>query len=165
MASGVHGFPRQTNGIDFVGDFRDADVEELCSLLGPEFYADPETIGAALAANRPFNVIHLLGAFKFDFYPADEDGFARSELSRKRCVVSSIPGLESIEFPVLSPEDTILAKLVWFRNGGEVSDRQWHDILSIVKVQSARLDLDYLRHWAASLKVADLLARLFPAVS
>ena len=28
-----------------------------------------------------------------------------------------------------SPEDTVLRKLGWFRRGGEVSERQWHDVL------------------------------------
>lgn len=75
---------------------------------------------------------------------------------------SSIAGLEEIEFPVSSPEDTILAKLVWFRKGGEISDRQWHHMLGIVSVQATRLDRDYLNLWAADLGVSDLLTRLIP---
>ena len=60
---------------------------------------------------------------------------------------------------VASAEDIILAKLEWYRLGGEVSDRQWRDILGVLKVQAGRVDLDYLRHWAAELKVDDLLQR------
>jgi len=56
-----------------------------------------------------------------------------------------------------SPEDTVLAKLEWFRLGGEVSDRQWRDVLGVLKVQGERLDLVYLRRWAAALRIADLL--------
>jgi len=87
------------------------------------------------------------------------DAFTQSELGRKRFIMSAIPGLENMHFPIASPEDTVLAKLVWFRKGGEVSDRQWHDILGILKVQSKRLDFDYLRNWAARLSVSDLLER------
>ena len=29
---------------------------------------------------------------------------------------------------VSSPEDTLLAKLEWYRMGGEVSERQWRDV-------------------------------------
>jgi len=108
---------------------------------------------------RSFSVIHLKGAFKFDFFPVSADAFAQSQLDRKRFIVSAIPGLESLEFAIASPEDTVLAKLVWFRKGGEVSDRQWHDILGILKVQSSRLDLDYVRAWAERLGVFDLLER------
>ena len=43
--------------------------------------------------------------------------------------------------------------------GGEVSDRQWRDILGIMKTRAGELDLDYLRQWANDLKVHDLLKR------
>ena len=68
----------------------------------------------------------------------------------------TVPGLEYVEFPVASAEDTILAKLVWFRKGGEVSD---HDILGVIRVQAGRLDLEYLHEWAGELGVIDLLRR------
>jgi hypothetical protein len=56
-------------------------------------------------------------------------------------------------------EDTILAKLEWYRMRGEVTDRQWRDILGILRVQDGRLDLDYLQKCASELNVADLLQR------
>jgi hypothetical protein len=59
---------------------------------------------------------------------------------------------------VASPEDTVLAKLEWFRLGGETSERQWWDVVGVLKVTSD-VDRAYLRHWAASLGVADLLER------
>ena len=58
-----------------------------------------------------------------------------------------------------TPEDTVLAKVSLYRKGGEASDRQWADILGVLKVQGGRLDLEYLRHWARSLGVSDLLER------
>ena len=85
--------------------------------------------------------------------------FARSELERRRYTTAAITGFEDIEFPVASAEDTILAKLVSFRKGGEASDRQWHDVLGIIHVQADRLDSAYLREWGAQLGVADLLAK------
>ena len=41
--------------------------------------------------------------------------------------------------------------------GGEVSDRQWRDILGVLKTRAGELDLDYLRKWARELNVTDLL--------
>jgi hypothetical protein len=61
-------------------------------------------------------------------------------------------------FPVASPEDTVLAKLEWFRLGGETSERQWWDVVGILKV-TEDADRPYLRLWADSLGVADLLER------
>jgi hypothetical protein len=42
-------------------------------------------------------------------------------------------------FNVASPEGIILNKLEWYRMGGEVSDRQWNDILGVLKVQGTHL--------------------------
>jgi hypothetical protein len=60
---------------------------------------------------------------------------------------------------VASPEDTILAKLQWYVDGGCVSDRQWKDVLGVLKVQSAALDRAYLVAWARELGLADLYSR------
>jgi hypothetical protein len=62
---------------------------------------------------------------------------------------------------VASAEDTILAKLEWYRSGGEVSERQWLDVLGVLKVQAGWLDIHYLRNMAAELGVDDLLERAF----
>jgi len=58
---------------------------------------------------------------------------------------------------VSSPEDLILRKLDWYRQGGGVSDRQWRDVLGALEVQAERLDLAQLRHWPATLELAELL--------
>ncbi len=161
IASGTHGLPRNTKDIDVVADLPLELVTEFCAILSPLFYVDADTVALAIRSGRAFNVIHLKGAFKFDMFPVGEDRFARSELARRRYTTTTITGLENIEFPVASAEDTILAKLAWFRKGGEVSDQQWHDILGVIRVQAGRLDLGYLQEWAEELGVADLLRRAF----
>jgi hypothetical protein len=60
---------------------------------------------------------------------------------------------------VHSPEDIVLQKLAWYRMGNEISDRQWTDILGILRMQRGQLDGDYLRQWANELAVGDLLRR------
>lgn len=59
----------------------------------------------------------------------------------------------------LSPEDIVLQKLEWYRKTAETSDRQWRDVLGVLKVQGSDLDLAYLRHWTPLLGVEDLLER------
>jgi hypothetical protein len=84
----------------------------------------------------------------------------RSQLARRRHISITVPGLENVEFPVASAEDTILAKLVRFRKGSEVSD---HDILGVIRVQAGRLDSKYLWEWAEKLDVGGLLRRALDA--
>ena len=76
---------------------------------------------------------------------------------RRRSVITTDP--EQSIF-VTSPEDVILSKLEWYRMGGEVSDRQWRDILGVLKTRAGELDLTYLHQWAKELKVNDLLERI-----
>jgi hypothetical protein len=156
-ASSVHGLARMTNDIDIVVELLAERAEEFCAALGPGFYADRATLARAIAAGRSFNLIHLASAHKFDLFPVGADAFNRSELARRKFTSGAIAGLESIEFPVASAEDTILAKLVWFQKGGGVSDRQWNDIRGVIAVQAGRLDRSYLARWAAILGVSDLL--------
>ena len=68
---------------------------------------------------------------------------------------------DSIERPVhvYTPEDVLPHKLRGYRNGGERSDRQWRDIIGIVRVQAGGLDRRYLTEAAGTLGVSDLLAR------
>ena len=160
LASSTHGLPRQTNDVDILAAIVTDQAEALGEALGGGFYYDAEHARKSIELGRPFNLIHSKSALKFDIYPAGNDPFAHSELTRRNYASIGLPGFEGVEYPVTSPEDTILAKLSWFRKGGEISDRQWNDIRGVLSVQRARLDYDYLSTWAERIGVADLLARL-----
>lgn len=61
---------------------------------------------------------------------------------------------------VATPEDIILNKLIWYQEGGGVSERQWEDAKGIFKVQGNTLDYQYLEHWAEELGIKELIAKL-----
>ena len=68
---------------------------------------------------------------------------------------------KTISIYLCSPEDIILNKLEWFKLGDEASEKQWSDILGVIKVQSDNLDKDYLKYWAKQLEVSELLVKAF----
>ena len=156
-ASAVHGVLRATQDADLVAGLRPEHAGPLVRALTGAFYGDLDAIREAIRAHSSFNIIHLETLFKIDVFVAGLHPFDRAQLERSQLH----PLVEEPEWQVrvLSPEDTILAKLAWYRRGGEVSDRQWRDLLGVLMVQGDRLDGEYLRRMAAELGVAGLLAR------
>jgi hypothetical protein len=159
IASSAYGIPRTTRDIDIVADLRFDQLGPLAAELGGDFYADVEMMKEALRLGRAFNVIHLGSMYKVDIFPLGRDAYSREAFKRRR-VAKTSAGDEPMECVFASLEDIVLSKLRWYRQGGEVSDTQWNDLRGIVQVSGARLDGNYLKHWAASLGVSDLLERL-----
>lgn len=158
LASSIYGEPRATNDVDIVADLREEHVEPFAKVLGDDFYVDVDMIRDAIARRASFNVIHQPSIFKLDVFVPRFDAWTRSELSRgKRIELPSPAGPVTMCFA--SAEDAVLHKLVWYRLGDEISDRQWRDVLGVLRVQGAALDNRYLDEWAEPLAVADLLAR------
>lgn len=157
LASAVHGVVRATMDADLVADLRPQHTDPLTQALAGAFYADAESIREAIRVRGSFNAIHLETLFRIDIFVARPCPFDRAQLARSQLhLLSNDP---EYRVRVLSAEDTLLAKLDWYRRGGEVSDHQWRDVLGVLKVQGARLDGEYLQRMAAELGVSDLLAR------
>lgn len=157
LASAVHGTARSTLDTDLVADLRPEQVSPLVEMLRQDFYIDQGMILDAIQHQSSFNVIHLETAFKVDVFVIKSRRFDREQFQRRRLeVVANEPERRAY---VTTAEDIILAKLEWYRQGGEVSDRQWRDILGVLKVQADRLDLNYLQKWAVELGVAELLQK------
>ena len=156
-ASSAHGMYRASADVDFVIDPTRDQLDSLARLLEPDFYVSRSAMDEALSTRRSFNAIHEATSFKIDFFVKGSTPFDDEELRRSvRLDVSEAPGRSVM---LKSAEDTILRKLEWFRRGGESSDRQWHDVVSVLAASREHLDGNYLGHWAAELGVTDLLER------
>jgi hypothetical protein len=158
VASLMHGFYRTTADVDIVADIRIKDIEPLVLLLQDAFYIDADSIKDAIKHRSEFGMLHYKTMFKVDVFiqknrPFDLEVRSRVEEGTFNDFQNDHP------FFIESPEDVVLTKLEWYKMGGEVSDRQWNDILGVLKVRGTALDMQYLRRWAAVLDVADLLER------
>lgn len=156
VASSVLGFPRSTNDADLVADLSADKVKSLVALLEAEYYVSESAIHEAITRLSSFNVIHQNTATKVDVFILNDEAFNQTAFARRR--TTEVENSQQT-FVLCSPEDIILQKLVWYRLGGEVSEKQWLDVLGVAKVQAADLDRAYLREWAAKLDLTPLLDR------
>lgn len=154
VASALQGEPRATNDVDFAVRLDDRHAALLAATLGPDFDVDEESLRQAIRERSSHNIFFLPAFLKIDLFVRGAEPFDQSELSRRVRV-----SVEGGSLFVAAPEDNLLRKLSWFRLGGEVSDRQWRDVLGILRVSGAALDRSYLATWAERLGLADLLSR------
>jgi hypothetical protein len=162
-ASTAFGEPRFTNDVDILADVTPQNVELFLSHLPDSFYSDPAEALNAVRHGRPFNVIHTPTMLKFDLFPSSAFPLGRQELDR--AVLLADNGLSKEPAWFVTPEDILLAKLYWFKLGGEASEVQWRDIGGIVHGCSATLDRGYLERAAQELGIGDLLRRSLGEVS
>jgi hypothetical protein len=156
IASSFLGIARATQDADLVTDLRPEHAAPLAQALTGTFYADPERIAQAIRSRRSFNVIHLGTAYKVDVFVSKDTSSALGNMARR--VTREVPGLNrSLYFS--SAEDIVLHKLLWYAEGGGVSDRHWYDLQGVLRLQVKTLDRDYLRLWADRLGVTELLQR------
>lgn len=155
FASSMRGLYRATADIDIVAEISPDQIKPLVVALQKDFYVDEQTVRRAVAQHRSFNAIHFNAVFKVDIFIPSGGDFSRQQLARRQ--LERIASDVEQGVYVATAEDTILAKLNWYRAGGEVSETQWRDVLGIIGTQGQQLDQTYLRRWAGELKILDML--------
>ena len=157
LASSVAGEPRSTQDADISVDLTPEHVEAMAEALAERFYVPIERLRQAAREHKSVNLIHLATAMKIDLFVAGGTSIDEDVLCRR---MRFAPESVSRALFVYTPEDILLHKLRWYRLGGDSSERQWRDIVGIVRVQGRSLDRDYLGQGASRLGVSDLLGRV-----
>jgi len=155
FASTIYGKVRTTQNADIIASMQLQHVPMFIGELQSEFYIDENVVIDAIQRNSSFNIIHRDTMFKVDVFIPSMSAYTQSQFDRARKQTVALG--QDISANFASPEDTILAKLVWFRMGGNISEKQWEDVIGVLKVRLQDLDFEYLRQWANELQVLDLL--------
>lgn len=156
FASSARGLQRATRDVDILAQIGADEVDSIYEKLSDRYYIDRLSVRSAVINRSHFNAIHLDSMFKVDVYvPGDSDRLSQQQLLRHLPEKISPDSDEIVYFA--TAEDTLLAKLVWYRKGHQTSDRQWADVLGIIRLQGERLDRAYLEGWAEELEIKELL--------
>ena len=153
VAALFYGKPRMTHDIDVVIEIDRSHIPRITQVFGEGFYVSEEAIREALVYKSMFNVIHVESGIKIDFWIKEDNEYDLQRFSRRQ--KHTVSGHEMF---FSSPEDTILKKLLWYKDS-EI-DKHLDDARGILQVQNENLDFGYLRKWANSLSVANLLNQL-----
>lgn len=151
LASMSYGEPRYTHDIDIVVDLAEHQVPSLCAAFSdPDFYVSEPAAREAVRARRQFNVIHSRSGGKIDFMVVKDTPWGRAQISRRR-QHSLLPGLTGY---AASPEDVILGKLQYYREGE--SPKHLRDITSMLTISGDQIDRDDIARWTKELGVAEI---------
>ena len=156
LASATYGEPRATNDVDVAAILSPENARRFARHLGKEFYADEEAAFDAASRYTSFNVLDQRTLVKVDVFILPPGPLGEGQLARRRRL-PLFPDARSV--PVLAPEDIVLQKLRWYASGGQVSDTQWRDILSVLRLAEEPPDDAYLDEVAKSAGLGELLAR------
>ncbi len=162
LASIVHGLVRTTQDANVIADIKLEHIDLFIAQVQDNFYIDQIRVKNAILNRESFNLIHRKSLFKVDIFISNNRPFENSQFKRARKY--TILKEPTVQAMVTSAEDILLAKLDWYRQGGETSERQWQDVLGIGKVQGDSLDKEYLQYWANELDINHLLEKFFSEI-
>jgi hypothetical protein len=159
IASSIYGIARATMDVDIVAKVDTRHIPALKQHLENDYYMDEDMIKEAILNKSSFNLIHLETVLKIDVFIYKDDPYQRIAIQRK--LKDTLEENSDTTFYFSSPEDIIINKLIWYKMGGEVSDRQWLDVIGVIKVQGESLDKSYLKDWSQKLQILELLNKAF----
>jgi hypothetical protein len=151
VAAMAYGEPRLTNDIDIVAALEDKHIPDLLNAFSSdEFYISEEAMKEAVRHQKQFNIIHPTSGLKVDIIIRHDTPFDDSRFSRVR----RIHPAETYQAYFASPEDVIIKKMEYYKEGG--SEKHLRDITGILKVSGEIVDRTYIADWAKRLDLTEI---------
>jgi hypothetical protein len=157
----AYGDPRTTRNLDVVIECNPSKLMPMVARFEAEgFYCPPGSVEDIQSGKgRVLSITHMQLVLNADIVLNANTEFDRSKMERRRLEAIGLD--ESECFWLASPEDVILAKLLWGQQSQ--SEKQWRDVLGVLKVQGDSLDFAYLTQWASQLDLTELLQQVIAA--
>jgi hypothetical protein len=157
LASVTHGEPRSTLDVDIAVDLSNGTVDAFVHELESEFFVDLTWARQEVRRRGSFQAVHRESMVRVDLFVPEWTGFHLWKWEHRRQLAMNLGAVTQMD--MTGPEAIILQKLDWFEHGGRVSDRQWRDVIGVLKAQTNRLDLASLRSWSNRMDLTDLLEK------
>ncbi|MBW1911530.1 MAG: hypothetical protein JRJ11_18660, partial [Deltaproteobacteria bacterium] len=151
VASMAYGEPRLTNDIDVVAGIEEQHVAGLIKAFpADEFYISEDMVREAVHYHRQFNIIHPASGLKVDVIIKQNTPFDSSRFRRLQRIYLA----ESYQANFAAPEDVIIKKMEYYREGG--SEKHLRDIAGILKISGELVDRDYISDWSRRLGLIEI---------
>jgi hypothetical protein len=151
VAAMAYGEPRLTNDIDIVAAIEERNIADLLKAFpSDEFYFNEEMVREAILHHGQFNIIHPSSGLKVDIIIKQDTPFDSSRFSR----VHRIYLAESYQANFAAPEDVIIKKMEYYKEGG--SEKHLRDITGILKISGQMVDGEYIAEWARHLGLTEI---------
>lgn len=155
LASSHYGEPRTTTDADVAIVARGESLVSLLEELRERFYVPESALSMISLEGGSFNVVDSSRGVKADIFVLGDGVLDQRQIARR--VHATIPGMPGACW-ITAPEDVVLRKLSWWRDTGG-SDRQWRDLVEVLRSVGRRMDLEYLGATAKEVGFEDELAR------
>lgn len=143
LAMSYYAQPRMTRDIDLVVNILPTVVKKMESAFTPDYYFSIESVNDAIEREFIFNLIHTESSIKIDCIIRKKNDYRQTEFERKQKI-----RLADFEVYIVSKEDLIISKLIWYKDSG--SELQKKDIKNLL---GSGYDEIYFSKWIKKLNL------------